>query len=167
MRPPQREGWTLAELLISLAVLVVIGAVVSIVYLTIWNGIAVFTARSLTTSQLRNSLEQFGRDVQAAREAPQTCPGNTYPVSSTQVVLDIPSIADCVVYRCAGGACTLASPGRLERLIAPGGGAVTSTRVLSRSVTTLTFTRQDLDGVSGTIERVDVRLRIANTTKQF
>ena len=156
----QRYGFTWVELMVAQVIIVILGAVLLMVYLMILRGLAISTTKAMVTSKLRNALEQVGRDVEHARNLPATCPGGTYPVSATQLVLDIPGVADCVVYRCsAGSSCTLASPGQLERILAPGGGPATQTRMLTRDVTALSFTRAN--------RHADIRLGVSETIRGF
>ena len=146
----------LIEYLVAAALLALLGLVLLSVYRTILNSLAITTGRSVVTSQFRSTLEQFGRDVQAAQAFPASSGG--YTASATVLILEIPGapLTD-IVYQCAGGACTAASPGRLERLII----GTPPTRILIPlpNVTLLNFT--------SLTNRVTCQLGIAQTVQGF
>ena len=164
------RGYSLIELLVAAAVLLIVGAVVVSVFLTVFKGVAVLTVRSAVTSGLRNAVEQFGRDAAQAQEAPASCSAS-YTASATQLILmGPPGTSRYVVYRPrpASGACTAASPCVLERLTLNSACDlfVTQTRVIANNVISLAFTRRDLDATPATIERVDIWLGIRARVQQ-
>lgn len=119
-----RAGFSLAEVLITTAGMLVLGAALLVVYRTTFNTFAVVTATSWVTGELRNAVEQIQRDVRRAQKPRITTQCGTYIPSSTLLLLHIKDMAGSgndrrVVYRCEpnSGACTEASPGNLERRV--------------------------------------------------
>ena len=161
-RGRQRRGYLLVEVLVASAITVMLGAVILSVFFTVWKGVAVLTARTRVTGTLRNTVEQLGRDVAQAGEAPTTCPP-AFAVSAIRLLLTRPGTTDCLVYQCVGGACTLANPGTLQRLVVSSAGITTQTRILAAGVIALTFARLDLNATPATIERIDCWLGVRTT----
>lgn len=155
------------ELLIAAAGFSVVGAVVIVVMMTMYNALQILRAKTMVSDTLRNAMERVGRDAQAAKGALSTTCG-FYTPSSTTLILDKPD-GSRVIYRCGGSQLCNgedpANPGTLDRMDANAlcvPSTPVSSRTVARGVTALNFnTAQDGN------RRVEVALSIRQRSASY
>ena len=148
MRHTWREGFSLVEVVVASVGVVALGGVLMTVYLTQSRALEMLMAKSNATSDLRNIMEQIGRDTRAAQAA--VVNGTTtcgFTASSTVLILQ-PTTGSCtnaVVYSCIDNTgtpnityCQAATPGNLQRTFIPPTGP--SQQRTIADVTDLSFT---------------------------
>ncbi len=111
----RQYGFTLVELLVTAASVLIMGAVLGTLFLLMTNTHQVLTNHTSVTNQLQNSLEQLERDIHHARSRWEANCG-IYTYASGGLILDAPAIVtngpttyNFVVYK--------NNSGQLERLL--------------------------------------------------
>ena len=168
----RKAGFSIIELLISMASMSVIATVIVMVYVSSQRGFITGIARMDIDRNLRQANELLRKDIKSAVEITnyRTINGFNYMTFDWELILKIPSINaagdtiadtfDYVVYHR-----NWMVPGQLERLVdADAASARTSHRkVIANSINNVLFSSAGLgmtayNGVFGGIETIDVNL---------
>lgn len=127
-RARRQAGVTIVELTTSVVIAILIGGAILMVFATLIRSLSTVMSKVAVTSQLRNAVDQIGRDVEIAKARQLTPCGASYTPSDVVLILQVPSGTlgsgiERVIYQCAPatadcpGDCTGGSPGCLERVL--------------------------------------------------
>lgn len=174
------RGITIVELFVALAGMAALGALVITIYISLYQGLAVLSVRSMVTGDLRNCVEQIGQDVRASQGVVASC--GAYSTTGTALVLQMGSGAPWprVVYQCnpSGGCNGIAN--QLQRITFSdvSCGTQTDSHPIASDVTALSFSFHTYQPLTNPLTvqaappptgkyRIDVRLRIRHIILQF
>ena len=150
------DGFSLAEMMIAVAIVVVVGIVIILFSMTAQRDIGRLTDRTTSLQNARISMEYLKRDIIAAREVVDSYAAS-YHTGDSEIVLALYPVSGDVVHRCATDVThldhiiyrivTVGDSSDLERIVIPNTAEIATDRVVeSRKVGLEIDIGADVDG---------------------